>query len=35
MPYEEVYFQRLEEDEYEYSEKLKRQKNGLISNYYD
>jgi len=32
MPYEEVYFQRLEEYEYEYYEKLKRQKNGLFSN---
>jgi len=26
MPYEEVYFQRLEEDEHKDSEKLKRQK---------
>lgn len=35
MPYEEVYFQRLEEDEHQDSEKLKRQKNDLIPNYCD
>ena len=35
MPYEEIYFQRLEEDHPKDYEELKRQKNNTIPNCFD